>query len=98
MLRQWFDDPAGVQVSDSDGLHGDLAALTALGTIPGGTRLNSSGQLILEAKDHIRARLSFSPDLADAAALTFAVDLSTRTESGGDFWVPQATPGGWLAG
>ena len=87
-----------MQIPDSDELHGDLAALTALGTIPGGTRLTSSGQLLLESKDHIKARLGFSPDLADAAALTFAVDLSTATVSV-DSWSmpPPRSPGGWLA-
>jgi hypothetical protein len=44
------------------------------------TRFNSSGQLALEDKDHMKKRLSFSPDLADAGALTFAVDLSRVQE------------------
>jgi hypothetical protein len=76
-MRKWFLDPAGVQIPDSDELHGDLTAPTASGTVPGGTRFTSSGQLILEDKDHMRQRLTFSPDLGDAAALTFAVDLSS---------------------
>jgi hypothetical protein len=97
LMRQWFDDPAGVQIPDSDELHGDLAAPTAAGTVSGGTRFNSSGQLLLESKDHMRTRLSFSPDLGDAAALTFAVDLSTAAQPIADCWVPTATPGGWMA-
>jgi hypothetical protein len=32
------------------------------------TRFDSSGRLILEAKEHIKERLTFSPDLGDAAA------------------------------
>jgi hypothetical protein len=75
-MREWFRDPAGVQIPDNDELHGDLTAPNAPGTVPGGTRFNSSGQLLLEDKDHMRTRLTFSPDLGDAAALTFAVDLS----------------------
>lgn len=72
-LRQWFDDPAGVQIPDSDELQGDLCSIVRG---PGATRFNSSGQLVLEPKDHVRERLTFSPDLGDAAALTFAIDLS----------------------
>ena len=72
-LRQWFDDAAGVQIPDSDELQGDLCSIIRG---PGATRFNSSGQLVLEPKDHVRERLTFSPDLGDAAALTFAIDLS----------------------
>ena len=55
------------------------------------------GASILEAKDHIRERLGSSPDLGDAAALTFAVDLSTAKITP-DFSVsPQPPPGGWMA-
>ena len=32
--------------------------------------------LLLEPKDHIKQRVFFSPDLGDAAALTFAVDFN----------------------
>jgi hypothetical protein len=53
--------------------------------------------LILEAKKHIKERLTYSPDLGDAAALTFAVDLSTVKQSL-DLWSrPHPTPGGWIA-
>jgi hypothetical protein len=97
LMRQWFEDPAGVQIPDSDELHGDLAAPTAAGTVSGATRFTSSGQLLLEAKDHMRARLSFSPDLGDAAALTFAVDLSTKAPPADQYWVPTPTPGGWMS-
>lgn len=95
-MREWFDDPAGVQVPDSDDLQGDLCAVPAAGNVPGGTRFNSNGQLILEAKDHIKERLTFSPDLGDAAALTFAVDLNATQHD----WSAQINPhpqsGGWL--
>jgi hypothetical protein len=97
-MRQWFLDPAGVQIPDSDELHGDLTAPTAPGTIPKGTRFNSSGQLLLEDKDHMRQRLSFSPDLGDAAALTFAVDLSMVRSTEWHEPVRYRGPGGWLAG
>lgn len=72
-MRQWFDDPAGVQIPDTDELQGDLCSIIRG---PGATRFNSSGQLILEPKEHVRERLTFSPDLGDACALTFAIDLT----------------------
>jgi hypothetical protein len=93
-MRQWFNDPAGVQIPDQDELHGDLTAPNAPGTVPGGTRFNSSGQLLLEDKDHMRQRLTFSPDLGDAAALTFAVDLSASKVIAD--WTPPAGAG-WMA-
>lgn len=45
----------------------------------------------------MKKRLSFSPDLADAGALTFAVDLSRVQEV--DWDEPGRRPaGGWLSG
>jgi hypothetical protein len=76
-MRRWFDDPAGVSIPDSDELQGDLCSIIRG---PGATRFNSSGQLILEPKDHVKERLSFSPDLGDAAALTFAVELAAPVD------------------
>jgi hypothetical protein len=92
LMRQWFDDPAGVQVPDSDEFQGDL---TAAIRGPGATRFDSAGRLILEAKDHIKERLTFSPDLGDAAALTFAVDLSAREMV--DWYRPQYSGAGWMS-
>ncbi len=68
-LRDWLDDPAGVDIPDDDDLHTQFCA-PVWGK--GATRTNSNGQIILEPKEHIEARLGFSPDGADAAALTFA--------------------------
>jgi len=88
-LREWFDDPAGVQVPDSDELQGDLCSVVRG---PGATRFNSSGQLVLEPKEHVKERLTFSPDLADAAALTHAVEIIQEVhvadeEIGGSGWM-----------
>lgn len=77
LMREWFDEPAGVQVPDSDEFQGDICA-PARGK--GATGFTSSGQLLLESKDHIRERLGFSPDYGDAAALTFAVDYGSLKE------------------
>lgn len=73
LKRQWYDDPAGVQVPDSDEFQGDECSVIRG---PGATRFTSSGQLLLEPKEHIKERLTFSPDLGDASALTFAVEIS----------------------
>lgn len=76
-MRQWFEDPATVQVPDSDAFQGDVCAPSRG---KGATQFNSSGALVLESKDHIRERLAFSPDLGDASALTFAVDFGVLAD------------------
>ncbi len=70
--REWYLDPAGVQVPDSDEFQGDETAPVNGRTA---THFRSNGQLIIEDKEHIRERLTFSPDLGDAAGLTFAPDM-----------------------
>jgi hypothetical protein len=72
VMRDWFDTTSGVQIPDMDSLHGDL---TAPVWGPGQTRHKSNNELVIEPKDKIRERLGFSPDLADALALTFAVPV-----------------------
>lgn len=91
LMRSWFDDPAGVQVPDDDAFQGDVCAPIRG---QGATRFDSAGRLILESKDHIRERLSFSPDLGDAAAVTFAIDLSQAKTID---WGADASSGGWLS-
>lgn len=70
--RDWYDAPGGVQVPDDDVFHADETS-AVWGS--GATRHSSSNELTLESKDKIRERLGFSPDLGDAAALTFAVPV-----------------------
>lgn len=72
-LRDWFDDPAGVTIPDDDILQADLTA-PVWGT--SATRYKSNNELILEDKAKIKERLGASPDLGDAAALTFAIPIS----------------------
>lgn len=76
VMRDWFQHVAGVQIPDDDVLHADLAS-PVWG--PGQTRHTSSNELVLEPKDKIKERLGFSPDLGDAAALTFAVPVAENT-------------------
>ena len=80
LLRCWFDSPGGVQVPDDDVFQADACA-PVWGS--GQTRYGSNNELTLEPKDKIRERLGFSPDLGDAAALTFAVPVY-ESESYGD--------------
>lgn len=93
LMRQWFEDPAGVKVPDTDIFQANMCSIIRG---QGATRFNSNGQLILEPKDHVRERLSFSPDLADAAALTFAVDFDALHDS---TFRPTAPPqtASWMA-
>lgn len=79
--RDWYDNPAGVQVPDDDGFQGDTCA-PVWGK--GKTRYRSNNELILEEKDSIRERLGFSPDMGDAAALTFAEPISPHMDEDED--------------
>lgn len=72
VMRDWFMDPAGVQIPDADPLHADLCA-PVWGA--GQTRHKSNNELVIEPKDKIKERLGHSPDLGDAVALTFAVPI-----------------------
>ncbi len=69
LAREWFEDPAGVDIPDDDGLHSELCA-AVWGR--GKTRYNSSNRLLIEPKESIKERLGASPDGGDALALTFA--------------------------
>ena len=62
--KEWLSHPAGVQIPDSDSLQADACAPSY--------SYNSHSELLLESKDHIRARNVPSPDEWDAVALTFA--------------------------
>lgn len=73
-MREWFCGEVAVQMADNAGLQSDL---TSIQWGAQATRYDSSNRLILEDKDKIKARLGSSPDLADAAALTFSVPMSS---------------------
>jgi len=97
-MREWFDDPAGVQVPDLDEFQGDICAPVRG---KGATHFDSAGRLVLESKDHIKERLSFSPDYGDAAALTFAInyeDLKEVDWSAAFTTGSVAGAGAWLGG
>lgn len=86
-MRLWFTGDQDVQIADRDDLHRDLGAV-CWGAA--GTRYNSSGQLCLEEKDAIKKRLDgMSPDLGDAAALTFAIPFHLRDQNPAGASVPR---------
>lgn len=90
VMRDWI---AGeVQIPDLDELHADL---TAPIWEKGKTRYKSNNELVLEPKDSIRERLGFSPDLGDAAALTFAIPVAANVGFDEDYedWGRDATTG-----
>lgn len=62
-MRDWLMQEMPVQIPDTDELHGDLCSL--------GYKYDSSGRLLIESKDDLKARGMPSPDTADALALTF---------------------------
>jgi hypothetical protein len=66
-LRDWLADPGGAELPDDPLLHSHLCAP--------GFAINSNQQILLEAKDRIKARLGLSPDAGDALAMTFAEPL-----------------------
>lgn len=72
LKRAWYTDPAGVQVPDDDVFQADECSAVWGSSA---CRYSSNNELTLEPKDKIRERLGFSPDLGDAAALTFAVPV-----------------------
>jgi hypothetical protein len=75
LMRQWFDGDLPVQIPDDDSLQADL---TAAEWGDGKTRYNTSNELVLEEKAAIKKRIGASPDLGDAAALTWAVPFAVK--------------------
>lgn len=62
--RDWLEEPAGVEVPDSDAIQADACAP--------GYKYDSLTRVVLESKEDIRRRGQRSPDEWDAIALTFA--------------------------
>ena len=67
-MRDWFRDPGGAQIPDSDVAQRHLTAPKY--------KHDPNGRLELEPKPKIKGRTGFSPDWGDAFALTFADILS----------------------
>jgi hypothetical protein len=62
--KQWLEEVGGADVPDSDALQTDACAPTYT--------YDMQQRLVIESKEHMRARSVRSPDLWDAVALTFA--------------------------
>jgi hypothetical protein len=62
--REWLEDAAGADIPDEDSLQADACGPTY--------SYDSNTRLLLESKEHMRARGVPSPDEWDAVALTFA--------------------------
>lgn len=75
--RDWLDEPGGADIPDEDGLQADACGP--------GYHYDMNQRLLIEAKEHMRARGVRSPDEWDAIALTFAepvVERRKRDEEG----------------
>jgi hypothetical protein len=62
--KEWLAEPGGADIPDSDSLQADACGPTY--------RYDVNQRLLLEAKEHMRARGVQSPDEWDAVVLTFA--------------------------
>ena len=63
-LEEWLNAPGGADIPDLDSLHSDACGP--------GYSYDVNQRLLLESKEHMRARGLRSPDEWDAVALTFA--------------------------
>lgn len=70
-MKAWFHEPP-VQIPDSDELHTDLVGVQY--------KYDSNQRLVLESKEDMKKRGIRSPDLGDAAALTFAESIRESTK------------------
>lgn len=71
--RDWLDEPGGVQIPDEDSLQADACGPSY--------HYNANSYLLIESKEHMRARGVRSPDEWDAIALTFAEPVAeTKAE------------------
>jgi len=62
--KEWLSEPGGADIPDSDALQADACGPTY--------RYDVNQRLLMEAKEHMRARGVPSPDDWDAVVLTFA--------------------------
>jgi hypothetical protein len=75
--KQWLEDPAGVQIPDSDSLQADACGPSY--------RYDALSRLVLERKEDMRRRGAKSPDEWDAVALTFAKPVAAVRPKSSNF-------------
>jgi hypothetical protein len=85
-MRDWFRDPGGAQIPDSDVAQRHLTAPKY--------KHDPNGRLELEPKPKIKGRTGFSPDWGDAFALTFADLLSLDEPADTPKWMKELTDAG----
>ena len=85
LSRDWLNDPAGVDIPDLDSLQADACGP--------GYHYDANQRLVLESKEHMRARGVRSPDGWDAVALTFAEPVAPSEKV--VIKMPPATP--WMS-
>jgi hypothetical protein len=71
--KEWLEDPAGADIPDDDGLHGDACGP--------GYKYDSTTRLVLESKEDMRRRGVPSPDGWDSVVLTFAEPVAPATNA-----------------
>jgi len=71
--RDWLDEPGGVQIPDEDSLQADACGPSY--------HYNANSYLLIESKEHMRARGIRSPDEWDAVVLTFAEPVAEHKPS-----------------
>lgn len=76
--KEWLDDPAGVQIPDSDALQADACGPAY--------HYDSQSRLLLEKKEDMQRRGVASPDEWDAVALTFAEPVIEADDEDEDAW------------
>src|SRR5690606_24524664 len=70
--RDWLDEPGGADIPDVDALQADACGP--------GYHYDANQRLLLESKEHMRARGLRSPDDWDAIALTFAEPVAVKAQ------------------
>lgn len=84
--RDWLNEPGGADIPDKDSLQADACGP--------GYSYDVNQRLILESKEHMRARGVRSPDDWDAIALTFAEPVHDVVERPRE---RRRASGGWMA-
>jgi hypothetical protein len=75
--KEWLEEPAGVQIPDSDSLQADACGPSY--------RYDNLTRLVLEKKEDMHRRRVRSPDEWDAVALTFAKPVAPAPKKPNNF-------------
>lgn len=70
--RDWLEEPGGADIPDDDSLQADACAP--------GYHYDTNQRLLIESKEHMRARGVRSPDEWDAVVLTFAQPITQKRQ------------------